>query len=166
MVVVIVAVTGVLLLIGGGVFLLAGGDSDDSSGTSAAVRPTLSDLPTPPTYSPPTYTPPTLEPTTPEPTYSPPPMNYGAIAVGRNGAIGRSWDYDSPAAARRRALNACPATGCKVLTTFVNGCGAVAYNSRTNRYWGGHGDTRTEAQRNAINNAGGGRWVAWVCTTR
>ncbi|MEV4676232.1 MULTISPECIES: DUF4189 domain-containing protein [Actinomadura] len=169
MVVVIVAVTGFLLLVGGGAAVLFWSDDDDSpSTTSVASRPSYSGLPTPPTYSPPTYSPPsfpTSDPT-PEPTYSPPPQNYGAIAVGRNGAIGKAWDYDTPAAARRRALNECPTSGCKVLTTFVNGCGAVAYNSRTNKYWGGHGSTKAAAQRNAINNAGGGRWITWVCTTR
>ncbi|MEU8342267.1 protein of unknown function [Actinomadura meyerae] len=167
MVVVIIAVTGFLLLIGGAVVLLS--DDDDSpSGTTVASTP-FSGLPTPPTYSPPTYSPPSLptyEPPSTAPTYSPPPQNYGAIAVGRNGAIGKAWDYDSPAAARRRALNECPTSGCKVLTTFVNGCGAVAYNSKTNKYWGGHGPTKAAAQRNAISNAGGGRWITWVCTTR
>jgi hypothetical protein len=49
---------------------------------------------------------------------------------------------------------------------FVNGCGAIAYNPNTNKYWGGRGDTRTEAEKNAISNAGGGRWITWVCTTR
>ncbi|NVI89401.1 DUF4189 domain-containing protein [Actinomadura sp. BRA 177] len=165
MVIVIVAVTAFMVLIGGGVFLLSGDDSDDDPQIRPlAATPTDSDRPTRPTYSPPSL--PTSEPTTREPTYSPPPRNYGAIAVGRNGAIGKAWDYKSVATARRRALNECKTSGCKVLTTFVNGCGAVAYNSRTNRYWDGHGDTRAAAQRNAISNAGGGRTVTWVCTTR
>ncbi|QKW34613.1 DUF4189 domain-containing protein [Actinomadura sp. NAK00032] len=164
------AVTGFLLLVGGGAAVWAwSGDDDSPSTTSVASRPSYSGLPTPPTYSPPTYSPPSLpssDPTTSEPTYSPPEQNYGAIAVGRNGAVGKAWDYDTASAARRRALNECPTSGCKVLTTFVNGCGAVAYNSRTNKYWGGHGSTKAAAQRNAISNAGGGRWIAWVCTTR
>ncbi|MEU8342266.1 protein of unknown function [Actinomadura meyerae] len=165
MIVVIIAVTGFLLLVGGAAVVLVWSDDDDSpSTTSVASRPTYSGLRTPPTYSPPSY--PTSEPTTRTPTYSPPPRNYGAIAVGSNGAIGKAWDYDSAAAARRRALNECPTSGCKVLTTFVNGCGAVAYNSKTNKYWGGHGPTKAAAQRNAISNAGGGRSISWVCTTR
>ncbi|MFB4311729.1 DUF4189 domain-containing protein [Actinomadura sp. GTD37] len=165
MVIVIMAVTAFLVVIGGGVFLLSGDDSDDDPPIRPlAVTPTDPDLPTrQPTYSPPSL--PTSEPTTREPTYSPPPSNYGAIAVGSNGAIGKAWDYDSMATARRRALNECSGS-CKVLTTFVNGCGAVAYNSSTNKYWGGHGDTRAAAQRNALSNAGGGRTVTWVCTTR
>ncbi|MFA1540988.1 DUF4189 domain-containing protein [Actinomadura monticuli] len=165
MVIVIVAVTAFMVLLGGGVFLLAGGDSDDDPPIRplAATPTTDLDLPTPPTYS---YSPPTFPtPSAPQTTYAPPQMNYGAIAVGSNGAIGKAWDYDSMSAAKRRALNECSGS-CKVLTTFVNGCGAVAYNSRTNRYWGGHGSTRAAAQRNALSNAGGGRTVTWVCTTR
>ncbi|MER6174165.1 DUF4189 domain-containing protein [Streptosporangium sp. NPDC001681] len=91
---------------------------------------------------------------------------YGAIAVARDGSIGRSWDYRTASAARKRALKACGRSSCKVLTTFVNGCGAVAYNSRRNVYWGGRGSTAAKAKRNAIANAGGGRWVAYQCTTR
>ncbi|GAA3228619.1 DUF4189 domain-containing protein [Nonomuraea helvata] len=90
---------------------------------------------------------------------------WGAIAVSRYGRTGRSWDYRTVAAARRRALGEC-GSGCKVLVTFANGCGAVAYNSRRNVYWGGRGSTPTRAKRNAIANAGGGRWIAYQCTTR
>lgn len=161
----ILAVVAVLAVIGGGVFLVAGGsDDDDPPIRPLAATPTDADLPTP-TYSPPSL--PTFEPTTPEPAYTPPPpMNYGAFAVGRNGAIGKAWDYDTPAAAKQRALKECPTSGCKVLTTFVNGCGAIAYNSATHKYWGGYGPTKAAAQKNAISNAGGGRWITWVCTTR
>ncbi|MBW8485192.1 DUF4189 domain-containing protein [Actinomadura parmotrematis] len=155
-----------LVLIGGGfvvwVWLIA-----DSAPSRAVARGIPTFTYSPPTYSPPTYTPPTYTPPTySPPTYSPPPQYYGAIAVASNGAIGKAWDYSTAAGARKRALNSCPASGCKVLTTFVNGCGAVAYNSRTNKYWGGSGSTKAAAQRNAISNAGGGRWISWVCTTR
>ncbi|MFC6880016.1 DUF4189 domain-containing protein [Actinomadura yumaensis] len=165
-VVVIVIAAAFVMLLGGVGIVWWWLDSSSKPSRRVVSVPTLSGLPTPPTYSPPSYNPPSYTPTTPSTTYSPPEMNYGAIAVGSNGSFGRAWDYDSPSAARRRALAQCPGSGCKVLTTFVNGCGAVAYNSRTSKYWGGHGDTRAEAQRNAISNAGGGRWVTWVCTTR
>ncbi|XRQ03961.1 DUF4189 domain-containing protein [Actinomadura welshii] len=159
-VVLIVAVVAFAVLVGGGGVLWLLSDSDDDSpDTLEVAAPTFSDLPTP------TRTLPTPAPTLPKRTYSPPPRNYGAIAVGRSGAVGKSWDHDSPSTARRRALNECSGS-CKVLTTFVNGCGAVAYNRGTNRYWGGRGDTRSAAQRDAISNAGGGRVVVWVCTTR
>lgn len=162
----IIAVVAFLVVIGGGVFVLTGDDSDDDPPIRPlAATPTDPDLPTPPTYSPPTF--PRSTPSySPRTTYSPPEMNYGAIAVASNGAVGKAWDYDSMSAARRRALNECKASSCKVLTTFVNSCGAVAFNSRTNRYWGGRGSTKAAAQRDAIDNAGGGRWIAWVCTTR
>ncbi|MBB2908834.1 hypothetical protein FHS43_000080 [Streptosporangium becharense] len=91
---------------------------------------------------------------------------YGAIAVSRDGDIGRSWDYRTEATAKRRALRECGHSSCKVLTTFVNGCGAVAYNSRKNVYWGGRGSTPAKAKRNAIANAGGGRWIVYQCTKR
>jgi uncharacterized protein DUF4189 len=90
---------------------------------------------------------------------------YGAIAVSRNGRTGRSWDYGTVSAAKRRALKEC-GRSCKVLATFVNGCGAVAYNSRRNVYWGGKGSTPARAKRNAIANAGGGRWIVYQCTRR
>ncbi|MEV4359349.1 DUF4189 domain-containing protein [Nonomuraea sp. NPDC004186] len=91
---------------------------------------------------------------------------YGAIAVARNGRTGRSWDYRTLASAKRRALRECGRSSCKVLVTFVNGCGAVAYNSRRNVFWGGRGSTPARAKRNAVANAGGGRWIAYQCTRR
>ncbi|NUR90888.1 MAG: DUF4189 domain-containing protein, partial [Nonomuraea sp.] len=90
---------------------------------------------------------------------------YGAIAVAPNGRTGRSWDYSTLSAAKRRALRECGRSSCKVLVTFVNGCGAVAYNSRRNVYWGGRGSTPARAKRNAISNAGGGRWIVYQCTS-
>ncbi|MEW1838297.1 DUF4189 domain-containing protein [Nonomuraea angiospora] len=91
---------------------------------------------------------------------------YGAIAVARNGRTGRSWDYGTVAAAKRRALKECGRSSCKVLVTFVNGCGAVAYNARRNVFWGGRGSTPAKAKRNAVANAGGGRWIVYQCTRR
>ncbi|GAA1716824.1 DUF4189 domain-containing protein [Nonomuraea sp. AD125B] len=91
---------------------------------------------------------------------------YGAIAVAPSGRNGRSWNYASAAAAKRRALKECGRSSCKVLVTFVNGCGAVAYNARRNVYWGGRGSTPAKAKRNAVANAGGGRWVVYQCTDR
>jgi len=154
-----------LLVIGGGaaVFFLFGDDDDDDLPSRRVAVPTYPTLPTyrAPSYSPPTFSPPSI----PTPTYSPR-LNYGAIAVGRDGSIGKAWDYSTESGARARALRECPASTCKVLTTFVNGCGAVAFNPKTNKYWGGRGSTRAAAQANAISNAGGGRNVTWVCTTR
>ncbi|MBH1938149.1 DUF4189 domain-containing protein [Streptomyces sp. AV19] len=102
----------------------------------------------------------------PPPPPPPRPDYYGAIAVGYNGGYGSSWDYGSVNAADRAALNRCSDTGCRVLTRFVNSCGAVAYNPGTRYYWGGQGATESEAKRDAISRAGGGRWIAYACTTR
>jgi Domain of unknown function (DUF4189) len=167
---IIIIVAVFVLLIGGGAVLWWGFDVGASAGRPVAGVPTVPDLPTPPTYSPPAlpsftpYSPPGTY--SPPDTYSPPPRHYGAIAVARDGSVGKSWDYNSAATAERRAMNECPRSNCKVLVVFVNSCGAVAYNPRTNKYWGGRGGTRTEAERNAISNAGGGHWITWVCTTR
>jgi len=108
----------------------------------------------------PAYDPPAVDPPSP----APPPDRYGAIAVNSAGGTGRAWNYPSASAAQQQAMAECPGTGCKVLTTFSNGCGAVAYNPATRRYWGGHGKTRAEAEQAAIDNVGGGNWIAWVCT--
>jgi hypothetical protein len=116
-----------------------------------------------------TWTPSAPAPTTPdiEPPPPPPPTYYyGAIAVAQDGSDGRSWDAGSQAAADQKALDECPRANCKILTRFVNSCGAVAYNPQTNMYWGGSGASPGAAQNNAIANAGGGHWIVWACTTR
>jgi hypothetical protein len=161
--VVVIIVVVLVLLIGGGAVLLWGLDGD-SGNTPAAAAPTLPNIPTPPDYSPPSL--PSFTPYSPPDTYSPPPRHYGAIAVAHDGSTGKAWDYSTAAVAKRRALSECPRSSCKVLVSFVNGCGAIAYNPHTNMYWGGHGGTRTAAEKDAISNAGGGHWTAWVCTTR
>ncbi|WP_326798101.1 DUF4189 domain-containing protein [Streptomyces sp. NBC_01808] len=160
-------------------------DTGSAAGTSVGDVPTTPSWRTPSTYDPPDPDPPDYhspedEPDPPDPTPTrtsrrpaappppppPPPKNYGAIAVNRSGGYARSWDYDSSAEARAAALKRCNRSDCKVLTTFVNGCGAVAYNSSTRRYHGGSGDSPGEATRDAIARAGGGRWITYVCTTR
>lgn len=169
--VIIVIIAVIVLVVGGGAILFLGfGGDDHKSDKPAIAAPTLPGVSIPPSFSAPPfpsstpYSPP--DDYSPPPTYSPPPEHWGAIAVAHDGSVGKAWDYDTADAAKRRAMNECPRTGCKVLVSFVNGCGAIAYNPHTNRYWGGHGDTRTEAERAAISNAGGGHWTTWVCTTR
>ncbi|MEY9995977.1 hypothetical protein ABIE67_008009 [Streptomyces sp. V4I8] len=121
----------------------------------------LTDDPAPETTEAPAPPPAPTSPPAPPPR----PNYYGAIAVARNGAYGRAWDYKSASAARQAALNNCPGS-CKVLVSFANSCGAVAYNPTAHRYWGGHGASQTEAKNNAISHAGGGDWITVVCTTR
>lgn len=161
---VIVILAVVVLLIGGGAVLRWGFGVGAPRSRPVVAVPTLPDIPTPPGYTPLPL--PTITQDSPTGGYSPPPLHYGAIAVARDGSIGKSWDYSTRAAAERRALNSCPRSNCKVLVVFVNACGAVAYNAGTNRYWGGNGATRAAAQRDAVSRAGGGRWITWVCTTR
>jgi hypothetical protein len=169
---VIIIIAVVVVVLGGGALLWWGFDVGASGGRPAAVAPTLPDMPTPPTYSPPAlpsttpFSPPDDTYSPPEDTYSPPAEHWGAIAVAHDGSVGKSWDYSSESAAEKRALRECPRTGCKVLVSFVNSCGAVAFNPHTNRYWGGRGSTKSAAERDAISNAGGGHWITWVCTTR
>ncbi|MEU4895467.1 DUF4189 domain-containing protein [Streptomyces sp. NPDC044780] len=106
------------------------------------------------------------DPVTEAPEPPPRPDYYGAIAVAHDGSMGKAWDYSSQSAAQSAALSRCSGSGCKVLVTFVNSCGAIAYNDSTNQYWGGQGATATEAENSAISHAGGGRWLTYVCTTR
>lgn len=88
---------------------------------------------------------------------------YGAIAINPStGSVGRSWDYDSYGAATSAALGAC-GYGCKVATSFVNGCGAIASSPS---YWGyGRGPSLYSAQSAALYSAGGGYIYTWVCTS-
>ncbi|MFJ5673716.1 DUF4189 domain-containing protein [Streptomyces sp. NPDC093097] len=146
-------------------------DTDTASPSDTETTPyteTTTESPTP--YEPPSpsYSPesdPTTAPVSLPPPPPPRPNYYGAIAVGSDGSIGKAWDYNSASGAGQAALSRCSSSsGCKVLTVFVNGCGSVAYNSTTRRYWGGRGATATEAESNAISHAGGGRWITWVCT--
>ncbi|GAB2723826.1 DUF4189 domain-containing protein [Kitasatospora kifunensis] len=146
--------------------------------TAPAVGP-VSDTPgfDPPTVPPleaPNIDPPTLPAPPPPPPLPPPPPppppppkpdHYGAIAVSRDDSTGRVWDYPSANAADQGALAECPRSDCKVLVTFANSCGAIAYNPATRAYWGGQGATQAKAEESAIDHAGGGNWLAWVCST-
>ncbi len=145
---------------------------DDPSPDSSPTDDYDSDPTTDPPDPDPTYDVPEPDPTSvapappPPPPPAPRPNYYGAIAVARDGSVGKSWDYSSASAANQGAMSRCPRSDCKVLVGFVNSCGAVAYNPNTNQYWGGRGATETAAENDAISNAGGGHWIAWVCTTR
>ncbi|QLY32271.1 DUF4189 domain-containing protein [Nocardia huaxiensis] len=70
---------------------------------------------------------------------------YGAMATdaGR-GALGMAWNLTSAAAAEQSALDQCGGN-CTVLTTFT-ACGAVSHSDMANRYTGGNGGTRAEAE--------------------
>ncbi|MCV7194789.1 DUF4189 domain-containing protein [Mycolicibacterium brumae] len=86
---------------------------------------------------------------------------FGAIAYAPNGASGWAVRYGNRGAAEQTARNYCGYTDCKVLTSFVGGCGAVAYNGFT--YQGGGGATLAEAQNDAMGRLGGGWIDSWAC---
>lgn len=89
---------------------------------------------------------------------------YGAIALSPStGQTGRSWDYQDSSRAAQTAMSYCYYDDCRVVTQFVNGCGAIAQSSR---YWGyGTGSSLAEAQSYARYNAEGGYIYDWVCTS-
>lgn len=97
---------------------------------------------------------------------------YGAIAYSpRSGAVGWSYDHPSRRRAERVAMGNCRgyAGDCRVVTYFVNACGAVARGS--NGAWGADwGDDRYSAESNALeacyNHGDNCRVVRWACTSQ
>lgn len=89
---------------------------------------------------------------------------YGALALSTStGAVGRALDYPSYSAASAAARQYCPASDCKVVAQFVNGCGAIATSPS---YWGyGTAPRLYTAQSTALYYAGGGSIYYWACTS-
>ena len=89
---------------------------------------------------------------------------YGAMALSPStGQVGRAWDYPSSSQASSAAVSACYYDDCKVVTRFVNGCGAIAKGTS---YWGyGAAASLYEAQSYARYYSEGGYIYDWVCTT-
>ena len=95
--------------------------------------------------------------------------NFGAIATSdATSAIGYSYDYSTLAAAQNKALVECSkmagAGDCAVRVWFKNSCGAVSKNGT--RVASGLGNSRAEAESNAMSALEGSTIVAWACTTR
>lgn len=88
--------------------------------------------------------------------------NYGAIAVGDRGGLGYSWDNPTAIDAYNTAMMNCNSVdyGCEVLTQFIDGCGAIAFNGR--RWHGGYGPTLYAAEDDAIEYTSD-RIIKWVC---
>jgi hypothetical protein len=57
------------------------------------------------------------------------PSRGGALAIGRCGAYGYSYNYSTRAAANARALKECPEKDCKIVTNFSGLCMAFATDS-------------------------------------
>lgn len=83
---------------------------------------------------------------------------WGAIAVETVGDYAhyiRTWNYPDRGSAEAAALEKCVARGCKVLTSFANGCGSVAESEDGKRWHGGNGATVAESEQDALNRLSG-----------
>ncbi|QRY63677.1 DUF4189 domain-containing protein [Gordonia sp. PDNC005] len=89
---------------------------------------------------------------------------YGAIALSPStGQTGRAWDYDNSRDAANVAMSYCSYSDCKVVTEFVNGCGAIAKGTS---YWGyGWASNLYDAESYARYYSEGGYIYDWVCTS-
>lgn len=93
--------------------------------------------------------------------------NFGAIATSDSSTYwGLTYDYPSREKAERGALEQCSknADDCVVRVWFQNACGAVADNGSSVSW--GLGDTRAEAEANAMTELPDGKIITWACTTR
>jgi hypothetical protein len=97
----------------------------------------------------------------------------GALATGRCGAYGYSYDDVSPEAAAQRARAQCKGKDCKVVTSFARTCAAFAIDARNT--CGPSGWAKAASLAHAQNVAsqqchrfGGKTCVirAWVCDSR
>jgi len=50
----------------------------------------------------------------------------GALAIGKCGAFGESYDFQTAEAARQNALAKCTGQGCRVVVSVKRGCAALA----------------------------------------
>ena len=89
---------------------------------------------------------------------------HGAIAVNRDTkAVGYAYDFRTAKEAKRAALKQCGDGKCEVLTSFRNGCAAVADGQR--KLTAMTGVTRDEAETKAIRKCGADcKILAWACT--
>jgi serine/threonine-protein kinase len=91
-------------------------------------------------------------------------QNYGAVATSDSGnSYGFSHDYSSQSEAEDAAVDNCPGD-CVSRVWFSDGCGAVAQSSEYVAW--GIGDSRSEAEENALSACDECELVAWACTTR
>jgi hypothetical protein len=96
---------------------------------------------------------------------------YGAIAIGREGAYGVGWDHPTPEHAQVRALEEChPGESCRVVLFIASSmCGAFA-QGRTS-YGRGLAASRAEAEQLALaecarNNERSCSVRAWMCNSQ
>ena len=89
---------------------------------------------------------------------------HGAIAVNRDTQVfGYAYDARTATDARREALKQCGEKKCEVLTSFKNGCAAVASAQR--KLVSMTGTTRDEAETKVLRKCGAEcKVLAWACT--
>jgi len=90
--------------------------------------------------------------------------DWGAIAVDpETGAYGVSYEYNSAAAAQRRAKNECGSSHCKVAAWVSNGFAALV-RKKNGVYFAGIGRTENLARKNARAHAhdSGARYITSV----
>jgi hypothetical protein len=97
----------------------------------------------------------------------------GALATGRCGAYGYSFDDVSPEAAAQRARAQCKGKECKVVTSFAKTCAAFAIDAKNACGPSGWAKAATLAHAQNIaaeqcNRFGGKACMirAWVCDSR
>ncbi|MEC3914780.1 DUF4189 domain-containing protein [Nocardia sp. CDC160] len=92
---------------------------------------------------------------------------FGAIALSvSTGHIGYSYDYDDSPSAQNAAMSSCTYNDCKIVAKFANGCGAIAYSSRSGYYTFGAASSRIAAKNQALSrNSGDATIIHWNCTT-
>jgi hypothetical protein len=92
--------------------------------------------------------------------------SWGAVAVGPGGAFGWAVDYDTEAEAAAEVRKQC-GNDCEGIT-FRNSCASIALGSNGGAW--GLGDTREEAERNALASCAkdyaGCAVKVWGCTRR
>ncbi|WP_330179286.1 DUF4189 domain-containing protein [Nocardia sp. NBC_01503] len=93
--------------------------------------------------------------------------NFGAIALSPStGRIGYSYDYSDRDSAKDGAMQSCTFDDCRVVASFANGCGAVAYSRRAGLYTYGAAYSRSTARTQALNrNSSDATIIHWNCTT-
>lgn len=93
--------------------------------------------------------------------------NFGAIALSpSSGRIGYSYDYSDRGSASDAAMSSCTFNDCRVVASFANGCGAVAYSRRAGLYTYGAAYSRSAARSQALNrNNSDASIIHWNCTT-
>ncbi|MFD0000302.1 DUF4189 domain-containing protein [Nocardia sp. NPDC127526] len=93
--------------------------------------------------------------------------NWGAVALSPStGHVGYSWDAPSRENAKNAALSECPFSDCKIVASFANGCGVIAFSNRAGLYTYGAAYSKSAARAEALNRNRSDAYIYhWNCTT-